>query len=199
MNVKTSALVLVLVGWSTTLWASVIGLPQHTLKVGVASGAGVFKVSDPNGNTGQAFASQPVQLIISDWLKGPSKYWLAFYNQKYVLGATDNDIGQAVNQNGVRALVQYNIPLSRLWMPWVGAGFDLNYGEYRLRHHMDEDGFLTKRFADRSSPGAGLVFNMVSEWQVTRNLSAGFQLEQVLPMSNASRSTTATVLLMFNL
>jgi hypothetical protein len=199
MNLIHAAVLVML--WSTvsTAWAGVIGLPQQTAKVGVASGGGLFKVYDPNGDTAQALAVQPLQIFVTDWLVGRTKYWLTFYNQQYVLTASEQNIGQAVEQNGMRVLVQQNLALHRYWMPWVGVGFDVNYGEYRLRHHMDSDGYLTQRFADRDGINAGVVFSLTSEWQLSHSLSAGFQIEQVVPLGPTSRSTTATVLFMYNL
>lgn len=199
MNQNFLTVLVLLFGVVVNAGASVIGLPQQTTKIGVATGAGLFKVSDPGGETASSFVVQPVQVVISDWFKGQNRYWLSFYHQQYSSPASQDHIGQTVQQSGVRAIVQRNIALFSHWMPWVGMGFDAGYGEYRLRHQMDDDGYLTQRFADRSSPGLGFVMNLTSEWRVSRYWSAGFQLEQVIPFGDANRSTSANLLVLYNI
>ena len=199
MRLRVAVLFVVASLCSANLSASALGLAEKTLRVGYATGFNHLDVIDPDGETKTSNSFQPNKVVITDWLPGGNRYWLILYQVSAVLDASENNIGQLVNQNGFSLQVQKYFGLSRLISPWLGMGVSGSIDRFTKRHTMDSEGFLQKRFDDRQQTSIGFVISAVQEWEVNRDWSVGLQAEHSFPLSNSVQSSAVTLLFLYNL
>lgn len=174
-----------------------LGLPENTAKIGYGVGAIYLVVDDPDGDTKNDWAFQPLTLIYSDWLISDIRYWSEGYYYKAVLDATDTDIGQDIQRYGIRFSAQKSFRIAKYWAPWFGGGFDVSNIDYSVRHTKDDDGFLIEKFPDRSELSVALLLNLVSEWSLARDWSISVKLEQSIPISGDVIDTAATMAVLY--
>ena len=162
-------------------YAAPLGLPKNTAKIGYAVGAAYLSIDDPQGDTEDTWAAQPVNLIYTDWFVSDTRYWAQMFYYKTSLKADSTNIGQDVERYGLRFSVQKSARVIRSWAPWFGVGLDISQANYTLRHTKDLDGYLLDAFPDRSETGIALVFNLTSEWALVRDWNIAATFEQSVP------------------
>ncbi|HEY5603131.1 MAG TPA: hypothetical protein VIM41_08495 [Gammaproteobacteria bacterium] len=178
------------------------GLPVNTAKIGYGVGYAVVSVDDPDGNSKDEGAVQPLNLVYTDWLFSNSKLfsdikqWTEVFYFETSLDAVDNNIGQDVQSFGIRFSLQKSFRFTDSFSPWFGAGVDISRTRYTVRHTRDAEGFLLQSFEDRDDTGIAFLFNIINEWTLQSDWSLAAKLEQSIPLSaDISQFTAALVLL----
>lgn len=178
-------------------FASAVGLPQSTIKYGIATQAGYYSIKDPEGTTNQTFLVQPFNFIVTDWLSNGSKYWLEAYYSSLAFDAETDSVGQEVQHMGSKLGLLYNFSANRHWHPWAGAGVDLSYSKYAKRHLINDFGFLAKRLEDRSNANVALLINVAAEWLASSTWQSGLKAEYRMPLGQNLQSMTISVYFLF--
>jgi hypothetical protein len=189
--------------WNTQQgYAAPLGLPHNTAKIGYSAAYAYISVDDPDGNSKDNWAGQPLNLVYTDWLFSDVKpfsdlkHWTEIFYFKTSLDADENNIGQNLESYGIRFSLQKSFRLTASWSPWFGAGIDVARTRYTARHTRDANGFLLQSFAEREDTGVSLLLNFVSEWSLQEDWSLAAKLEQSFPISeDISQFSAAAVLL----
>ncbi|NOX91878.1 MAG: hypothetical protein GXP18_05355 [Gammaproteobacteria bacterium] len=174
-----------------------LGLPKNTAKLGYATGTVYVSVDDPAGNTAKKWTPLPLTLIHTNWLIKDIRYWSELFYYKATLDPAANRVGQNVEQFGLRVSLQKSLRLTRLWAPWLGMGVGVSRVTYDTRHTVDSDGFLLAAWPDREQTSVVLLFNIVSEWPLTRNWDIGVKLEQAIPVDGDINESSALIMLLY--
>ena len=177
--------------------AGALGMPENTAKLGYAIGAAYLSVDDPVNKTGEEWAAVPVTLIHANWLFKDIRYWSEIYYYTATLDAAVNRVGQNVERYGVRFSLQKSLRLTRAWAPWFGVGMGVSQVSYTTRHTVDADGYLLDVYPDREQTAVALLFNMVSEWPLTRNLDIAAKLEGAMPVDGDVEEYSALISLLY--
>ena len=175
--------------------AAALGQPLRQSMVGYALGAVSVSVHDPDGETAETWAFQPVTLIYSARLASGIRYWSELDYFQTSLDASSTRVGQDVKQLGLRLSLQKSLPVSPAWVTWLGIGLGARHTAYSNRHTVDADGFLLARFADRRQTRAEAVLNFVSEWSLSRDWRLGLTLEQALAANTQGQTRGLLALL----
>jgi len=178
-------------------FAAAVGLPLSTIKYGIATQAGFYRVKDPEGTTEQSFLVQPFNFIVTDWLANGSKYWAEAYYSSLAFDAEIDSVGQQVRHVGTKVGLLYNFSATRNWHPWAGAGMDFSYSKYAKRHLINEYGFLAKRLEDRNNVNVALLLNAAAEWHVSSTWQSGLKAEYRMPIGQNLQSMTMSVYFLF--
>jgi hypothetical protein len=186
-----------LLSYTGQILAVPLGLPESTAKIGIAGGAALVSVDDPDGDTETTTGVQPFGLVYTDWFVGDIRYWTEAFYYAAELDASSDKIGQDVERYGVRFSLQKSFRIIQAWAPWFGLGLDVSKIDYTLRHTKDNEGFLLQRFDDRSETGVSLLVNVVSEWPVGQAWSVGLKLEQSVPLSGDTTDFLASGILLY--
>ena len=184
-------------GLASQSFASAVGLPQSTIKYGIATQAGYYSVKDPEGTTNQAFLVQPFNFIVTDWLPNGTKYWVEAYYSSLAFDAATDSVGQEVQHVGSKLGLLYNFSANRFWHPWAGVGVDLSYSQYSKRHLVNEYGFLAKRLQDRNNANVALLVNVAAEWLASSRWQSGLKAEYRMPIGQNLQSMTMSVYFLF--
>lgn len=174
-----------------------LGLPRNTGKIGYSIGTSNLSLDDPNGNTTDVWAAQPINLIYTDWFVSDIRQWTELYYYKTSLDADASNIGQNIERVGVRFSLQKTFRLTQSWSPWFGAGFDLSNNHYDTRHTRDLDGYLIEAFEDRDETSFSLLLNALSEWSLQKNWTVGAKLEQSIPVDGDITEFTAALTVLY--
>jgi len=177
--------------------SAAIGLPENTIRYGLASNMGLYHVDDPQGESQKKFFVQPYNLLVTDWLPNAWRYNAEFYYASMLFKAESNKIGQTVEQYGSRLLLMYNVNTLKVWQPWFGLGMDFSYAQFSQRHSVDDEGFLTGQFDDRKTLNAAWVFQMATEWQLDRRWDAGLKVQYALPLNHSIQSLSLGLYLLY--
>lgn len=177
--------------------AAPLGLPKSTGKIGYSIGTSNLSLDDPNGDTTDKWAAQPLNLIYTDWLIGDIRQWSELYYYKASLEADETNIGQNIKRLGIRFSLQKTYRLTQAWSPWFGAGVDVSNNKYSTRHTKDSDGFLIDAFDDRDETSFSLLLHMLSEWSLQKDWTAGAKLEQSIPVNGDITEFTAAFTVLY--
>jgi len=184
---------IIMFGITSHVNAAAIGMPKSTLKYGLATHAGFYKIHDPNGETDNAFFVQPYHFIVSDWLPNGYKYWLEIYYSAIAFNATHNHMGQEIKQSGSKMSLLYEFNANKNWHPWLGAGLDLSYSKANKRHAIDSDGYLIQQFNDRNFLNAAVLMQAAAEWHFSSTWYSGLKAEYRLPVGKTVQSLTLSL------
>ncbi len=177
--------------------AEIPGLPDKTIRYGLALGALQMAVDDPKGLNPDSQSVVPVNLIMTDWLSNGRRYWVDLLFSDAAYNSSPNQIGQNVRYTSLRTLVQKNIKLLDSIKPWIGVGFEWSYTSYSSRHTKSIDGFLLDKFDDRSEFNLGLVFNLTADWELKNNWYLGMKLEQLYNLENNINARGGSAFLLY--
>ena len=194
---KNACLLVVALFISFPAFGAAIGQPQRTSMVGYSIGAGYVSVDDPLGDTERAWALQPATLIYTARLRSGLRYWSGLYYYKTSLDAATDRIGQEVEQFGLRLSVQKSLPVTSRMSTWVGAGIGVSQERFSLRHIVDNEGFLLKRYPDRRNTGVALILNFVGDWPVSRTWNMGIMLEQAITVAGDIGGTRGSLVVLY--
>jgi len=177
--------------------AAPIGLPQNTGKIGYSIGTSNVSLDDPNGATSTSWSAQPLNLVYTDWLFRDVRQWTELYYSRTALEADASHIGQNIERYGLRFSLQKTYRVTQNWSPWFGAGVDVSSNHYDTRHTKDADGYLIEAYSDRDETSFSLLINMLSEWSLQKDWTAGAKLEQSIPVNGDITEFTAAVTLLY--
>lgn len=181
----------------TYCFSAPLGLPQNTGKIGYSFGASSLSLDDPNGDTTDTWAAQPLNLIYTDWLFGDIRQWTEVYYYKTSLDADESNIGQNIQRVGFRFSLQKTYRVTQAWSPWFGAGIDLSNNHYDTRHTKDSDGYLIQAYDDRDETSFSLLLNLLSEWSLKKDWTIGAKLEQSIPVNGDITEFTAAATVLY--
>lgn len=177
--------------------AAIPGLPDKTIRYGLAIGALHMAADNPEGLNPDPQSVIPVNFIMTDWLPNGTRYWLDLLFTEAAYTASPNQIGQNVRYTSLRSLLQKNLKLTSTIRPWLGMGLEFSYTTYGARHTKASDGFLLEKFDDRSEFNIGVVFNLTTDWELKNHWFLGMKFEQLFNLENNINARGASAYLLY--
>jgi hypothetical protein len=174
-----------LTAWCSDASAAAIGMPDQTARVGLMAGAMMPSIdASADGASADGNVLPTAAIVYTDRLSARLRYWAEAYYQQAGQEATTSEIGQNIAQLGARLSLQRRVPAVLGWRPWLGVGLDLSQVRYTDRHRVDAGGFLSRSYADRTEFQPALLFNLVTEWNLTRQWDVIGRLEHMTPLQD---------------
>lgn len=152
---------------------------------GIAPSVAMVSVKDPDGSTKSSATASLTNFLVTQSV-GRDRLLYQGYYQTFSPKAGISDIGQNVEIIGVNISGQMALRNTRrfsLWAPWAGLGLGAAQGKYKLRHTIDQDGYLLNEYADRSRLNYYLVGNLSNEWALKKGWSTGVTLQYQHPIA----------------
>lgn len=180
-----------------TSYASALGLPANTARVGYGMGTSYATFDDPVASSNKSWSQTPIQVIYTDWFIGGSRYWADINLSETIIDSGGSKTHQIVRSYGARLSIQNTLYAMQGWSPWIGAGVELNRVNYSKRHTTDEDGYLLQRFPNAHENNIGLIVNLMGEGMITRKISLGGRIEQFYAVTNTNHSFTMNIVALY--
>lgn len=149
---------------------------------GAYVGVSYTTVKDPDGSTGNSSALSRAGVITTYKFNRKSMAESEFFYHSDSYSASHTDIGQKVKGFGVAAQYYRNLPLTRSFQPWIGAGLSLNNFEYTERFTTESEGFLAQRFTDRSGQEVDILVSAKLITGEDKKTSFFYRLSYELPL-----------------
>ena len=147
--------------------------------IGALLGASAAAVDDPDGHT-QTGGAVDVLNAMTTVDAGRDQRWVGqLFRHTARLDAGVDAIGQDITTSGATMAWQYRWRITRAWKPWLGGGLGLAHDRFRARHLVDRDGFLVRRFPDRTEDTVSVVVNTSTElarvgaWEIELHVQYG--------------------------
>ena len=125
------------------------------------------------------------------------RYLSELYVGSYAFEADTRHVGQQVTQLGFRFTLQKKVFFAKNIDPLFGMGLDVTNSNFQKRHDVDSEGFLTNEYANKSSPGVGLTFNIMKTWTNISDMDIASKLEYTLPMGSELSHVSLGIILFF--
>ncbi len=171
---KMTAFAVALLGWlfNLTAHAAAIGEIERTAKIGVAVSALNLSIEEPDGSADTETEFSPVNFFYTDVFLNDYHYWAEVFYQSATFEASTTNIGQDVKRLGFRLSLQKQFTAGPGWQLLGGVGAYVSKEEFTDRFTKDVDGFLLRRYEDRSEN----ILGGLIEGVVTRNLGERWDL-----------------------
>lgn len=170
-----------------------------TFHFGVAPSVATVLVKDPDGNTKSGTTASLTNFLVTQAV-GRDRLFYQGYFQAFSLKAGVSDIGQNVENIGVNVSGQIALRNARgfsPWTPWAGLGLGAAQGKYKLRHTIDQDGYLLNEYADRSRLNYYVVGNLSNEWALKKGWGTGVTLQYQHPITGGIKSLSVAFTILY--
>jgi hypothetical protein len=165
--------------------------------VGMLLGASAASVDDPDGHT-QTGAAVDVLNVMTTVAAGRDQRWMGqLFHQTVRLDADVNAIGQDITTSGATMAWQYRWRISRAWKPWIGGGLGLAHDSFRARHLVDQDGFLVRRYPDRTEETVSVVVNTSTELARVGAWEVGLHVQYGVPVTGSLSRLSVGVMVLY--
>lgn len=175
-------------------------VPAHAEErwhIGALLGASAAWVDDPDGNT-QTGVAVDVLNAITTVPAGRDQRWLGqVFHHTTQLDAGVDAIGQDITTSGATMAWQYRWRLSRAWKPWIGGGLGLAHDRFRARHLVDRDGFLVRRYPDRTEDTVSAVVNTSTELAHVGAWEVEVHVQYSVPVSGSLSRLSIGVMVLY--
>ena len=166
-------------------------------KVGVAPGFLLATVEDPDGDADSYSGLLPLSLVFSHDLSNKTRIYSTFSYFSFDLDAGTDKIGQDISGYELAATWQRIFKLGYELHFFAGIGFGYTNADFTKRHTVDEDGYLARRYEDRSEGYLSIIGNISKEWEVTDIIDVGFNLSYKHALSDGVSGFNGAVTVMY--
>jgi hypothetical protein len=165
--------------------------------IGALLGASAASVDDPDGHT-QTGAAVDVLNAMTTVAAGRDQRWVGqLFHQTVRLDAGVDAIGQDITTSGATMAWQYRWRISRAWKPWIGGGLGLAHDRFRARHLVDQDGFLVRRYPDRTEETVSVVVNTSTELARVGAWEVGLHVQYGVPVTGSLSRLSVGVMVLY--
>ena len=168
-----------------------------TFRFGLMPTISVYNLNDPSGPTDQGNNLSLLSGVMFADAGRDSRFMLQASYDKFTLNATSVNVGQDVTRGAGSIAYQTMFRLSRNLKPWFGFGIGEASETYKNRYAL-VGGFsnpLTP--SDRSVNDLFVLIDASMEWEVSRTLVMGFNVQYDQPTGDSSRALKMGVYLTF--
>jgi hypothetical protein len=187
-------------GWLTL---AIVSASAHAAAVdkpfafGPYVGASYTAVDDPDGSTERSAALSRIGVVSAYTLNRKTMVESEVFYHSDSYSASRSDIGQKVKGIGLAAQYYRNLPLTRSFQPWVGAGLSLNNFKYSDRYTTESEGFLAQRFEDRNSQEIDLLISVKLITAEDRNVSYFYRVSYEYPLDTGIQGVLLNIGVLF--
>ncbi|MFZ5863171.1 MAG: hypothetical protein ACOYXR_10075 [Nitrospirota bacterium] len=179
---------------------SVVAVPadaEERWHIGALLGASAAFVDDPDGET-QTGVAVDVLNVMTTVDAGRDQRWVGhLFSHTAQLDAGVDAIGQDITTSGATMAWQYRWRISRAWKPWIGGGLGLSHDRFRARHLVDRDGFLVRRYPDRTEETVSVVLNTSTELARVGAWEVGIHLQYGVPVTGSLSRLSIGVMVLY--
>lgn len=174
-------------------------IASEYIKYGVAGNIGNFSVEDPDGDTASQNSTYLSGILLTPVNRNnPSmRLWYEFSFRSFDLDASTSNIGQEVNSLSISATLQKGWSTKTIDAYWVGIGAALSLDDYSDRFKLDNQGFLSQQFNDRSETILGIIFNAGFNMPAAKGYMYGFNFNFHLPIDDGVSGISTSLFVMW--
>jgi len=170
-----------LIGFSLLTFASLVH--ADTFEYGFLPVVGFYKSSVDKDTEVLADVNVLSGLLIINSGRN-SRIWTQAQYHSLDFDGSKSKIGERVKGFEIAMLYQSNFRVSRHFKPWLGVGISVATLKFKDRYIKDDQGFLDRRFDNKTKTGLAVDFNFTTETNWFDDYDTGFSFRLSVPTND---------------
>jgi len=158
-----------------------------------------LSVDDPSGSTESTSEFSPYNIEWRSKLSKSTRYTAGIHYADFKLNASTTNIGQEVTQLTFSASYQKKFAISRSIHPFLGVGFSYSQLDVIARHKVDNSGFLSTTYPDRTEDIFSVNLSADFEYELNKSLDVGFKLLHRQPLGDGVKDSSFGIAIVYKL